>query len=222
MRASRSFLNTVFQYVGNTRNNQIKHYDYSRDYIVWSVEKALKDLQTDYLDLLLLHRPSPLMEANEIAAAISQLKEEGKTLNFGVSNFTASQVDLLHKQSTVSVNQIEFSLTQHLEMHNGSLDHMILNNIKPMSWSPLGSVFKEDNQTSLRIKAVLKELCKKYAATEDQILLACILKHSAGIHPVIGTTNKKRIQNAVKVADIALELQDWFGLLVAFQGHKVP
>jgi predicted oxidoreductase len=210
------------QYVGNTRNNQIKHYDYSRDYIVWSVEKSLKDLQTDYLDLLLLHRPSPLMEANEIAAAISQLKEESKILNFGVSNFGTSQVDLIHKQSTVSVNQIEFSLTQHSAMHNGSLDHMILNNIKPMSWSPLGSFFKVQNQTNTRIKAVLKELCKKYAAKEDQMLLAWILKHPAGIHPVIGTTDKKRIQNAVKAADIALELEDWFGLLVACQGHKVP
>ncbi len=210
------------QYVGNTRDNRIKHYDYSKDYIVWSVEKSLKDLQTDYLDLLLLHRPSPLMQADEVAAAISQLKEEGKIIDFGVSNFTPSQIDLINSQSKISANQIEFSLTQHTTMHNGSLDHMTLHGITPMCWSPLGSVFREENDATSRIKGTLEELCKKYDATEDQLLLAWILKHPSGIHPVIGTTNKERISNAVKAADIDLELQDWFALLVACQGHKVP
>jgi predicted oxidoreductase len=210
------------QYVGNTRDNRIKHYDYSKEYIVWSAEKSLKDLQTDYLDLLLLHRPSPLMQADEISAAISQLKEEGKILDFGVSNFTPSQVDLINSQSKISANQIEFSLTQHTAMHNGSLDHMTLHGITSMCWSPLGSVFREENDTTFRIKEVLEELCKKYDASEDQLLLAWILKHPSGIHPVIGTTNKERISNAVKAADIDLDVQDWFALLVACQGHKVP
>ena len=182
----------------------------------------MKDLQTDYLDLLLLHRPSPLMQADEVAAAISQLKEEGKIIDFGVSNFTPSQIDLINSQSKISANQIEFSLTQHTTMHNGSLDHMTLHGITPMCWSPLGSVFREENDATSRIKGTLEELCKKYDATEDQLLLAWILKHPSGIHPVIGTTNKERISNAVKAADIDLELQDWFALLVACQGHKVP
>lgn len=210
------------QYVGETRDNKIKHYDYSKDYIIWSVEKSLSDLQTDYLDLLLLHRPSPLMQADEIAEAISQLKEEGKILNFGVSNFTPSQVDLINGKAEISANQIEFSLTQHSAMHDGSLDHMTLNNITPMCWSPLGSIFREENEATIRVKEVLKTLTEKYNATEDQLLLAWILKHPSGIHPVIGTTNKQRISNAVKAADIELELQDWFALLVAYQGHKVP
>ena len=96
------------QYVGETRANRIKHYDYSKEYIIWSVEKSLKDLHTDYLDVLLLHRPSPLMEVNEIASAIAQLKEEGKIIDFGVSNFTPPQIDLLTSQVKVNVNQIEF------------------------------------------------------------------------------------------------------------------
>lgn len=210
------------QYVGETRDNTIKHYDYSEDYIVWSVEKSLKDLQTDYLDLLLLHRPSPLMQADEISEAISQLKEEGKILNFGVSNFTPSQVDLIHSKAEITANQIEFSLTQHAAMHDGSLDHMTLNNITPMCWSPLGSIFREENEATTRVKATLKRLTEKYSATEDQLLLAWILKHPSGIHPVIGTTNKERIANAVKAVDLGLDLQDWFRLLVAYQGHKVP
>jgi predicted oxidoreductase len=210
------------QYVGESRDNTIKHYDYSKDYIVWSVEKSLKDLQTDYLDVLLLHRPSPLMQADGIAEAVFQLIEEGKIIDFGVSNFTPSQIDLIHSQRKISVNQIEFSLSKHSAMHDGSLDHMTLNNITPMCWSPLGNVFRDASDATIRIKKVLQALTEKYEATEDQLLLAWILKHPSGVHPVIGTTNIDRIENAVKATDIDLELQDWFALLVACQGHKVP
>ena len=210
------------QYVGESRDNKIKHYNYSKEYIIWSVEKSLNDLQTDYLDLLLLHRPSPLMQADEVAAAIDQLKEEGKIIDFGVSNFTPSQTDLINNVAKITANQIEFSLTQHTAMHDGSLDHMILNEISPMCWSPLGNVFREENESTQRIKEALKELTGKYTATEDQLLLAWILKHPSGICPVIGTTNKERIANAVKAAAIDLDLEDWFTLLVACQGHKVP
>ena len=162
------------------------------------------------------------MQANEVAAAIDQLKEEGKIIDFGVSNFTPSQTDLINNGAKITVNQIEFSLTQHTAMHNGSLDHMTLNQITPMCWSPLGTIFREENESTQRIKEALKELTGKYNATEDQLLLAWILKHPSGIHPVIGTTNKERIANAVKASAIDLDLEDWFTLLVACQGHKVP
>lgn len=210
------------QYVGESRDNQIKHYNYSKEYILWSVEKSLKDLRTDYLDLLLLHRPSPLMQPDEIAEAIESLKEQGKILDFGVSNFTPSQVDLIGSKSLISVNQVEFSLTQHSAMHDGTLDQLLQKGITPMSWSPLGTIFREENDATFRIKEVLEGLIKKYNATDDQILLAWILKHPSGVHPVIGTTNQQRIKNAVKAVDINLELEDWFSLLVAYQGHKVP
>lgn len=210
------------QYTGETRNNKIKHYNYSKEYIIWSAEKSLKDLKTDYLDLLLLHRPSPLMHPHEIAEAVHQLKEDGKIVDFGVSNFTPSQVAMIDAECSISANQIEFSLTQHSAMHNGSLDQMIAKNITPMSWSPLGSVFKEENKSNSRIKEILQLLAEKYKATEDQLLLAWILKHPSEIHPVIGTTKPERIRNAAKAIDISLDLEDWFTLLVAQQGHKVP
>lgn len=210
------------QYTGETRNNKIKHYNYSKEYIIWSAEKSLKDLKTDYLDLLLLHRPSPLMHPHEIAEAVHQLKEDGKIVDFGVSNFTPSQVAMIDAECSISANQIEFSLTQHSAMHNGSLDQMIVKNITPMSWSPLGSVFKEENKSNSRIKEILQLLAEKYKATEDQLLLAWILKHPSEIHPVIGTTKPERIRNAAKAIDISLDLEDWFTLLVAQQGHKVP
>ena len=207
---------------GETRNNKIKHYNYSKEYIIWSVEKSIKDLKTDYLDLLLLHRPSPLMHPDEIAAAISELKEQGKILDFGVSNFTPSQVNLINSKTPISVNQIEFSLTQNTAMHNGTLDQILQQEILPMSWSPLGTYFKEQNEANTRIKKVLDNLTKKYNATEDQVLLAWILKHPSKVSPVIGTTNKTRIENAVKALKIDLELEDWFTMLVEYQGHKIP
>ena len=162
------------------------------------------------------------MHPNEIAAAVSVLKESGKILDFGVSNFSPSQLSLLDNKTAVSVNQIEFSLTQHSAMHNGVLDQLLQKKILPMSWSPLGSLFKEVTKTNTRIKKVLDTFTNKYNATEDQILLAWILKHPSGVIPVVGTTSKVRLQNAVKALDIELDLEDWFTLLVECQGHKVP
>ena len=210
------------QYLSDNRQNTVKHYDYSKDYIIWSAETSLKHLKTDYLDLFLLHRPSPLMHPDEISEAISTLKEQGKIKDFGVSNFTPSQVELVSSAVEVTVNQIEFSLTQHSAMHNGSLDQMLLKGITPMAWSPLGSVFREDNEQTRRIHKQLGELLNVYNVTEDQLLLAWILKHPANIHPVIGTTNKNRITDSKKAEHIDLKLEDWFKILVASQGHKVP
>lgn len=211
------------QYMADNRSsNIVKHYDVSKDYIIWSVEESLKKLKTDYLDLILIHRPSPLMHPDEISEAITILKEQGKIKHFGVSNFTNSQMQLVHKKMPIAANQIEFSLTQHKAMHDGTLDNMIVNSILPMCWSPLGIVFKEDTEQTRRIHKQLGLLLNKYNATEDQLLLAWILKHPALIHPVIGTTNPKRITNAVKAIEIDLDLQDWFLILVASQGHKVP
>jgi len=211
------------EYIGNARPNlKVKHYNYSKDYIIWSAENSLKHLKTDYLDLLLLHRPSPLMQPEVIAEAISTLKKEGKIKSFGVSNFTPSQTDLINKYVGVEANQIEFSLTQHTAMHDGTLDHMMLNNIQPMSWSPLGYVFKEDTEQTRRIHKQLGALLDKYNATEDQLLLAWILKHPSNIIPVVGTTTKQRLKDAYAATKIDLELEDWFLILVACQGHKVP
>ena len=210
------------QHEAELRNNKIKHYDYSKDYIIWAAEQSIKNLKTDYLDLFLLHRPSPLMHPDEIAEAISILKNQGKIKEFGVSNFTPSQMELISNSTTISVNQIEFSLTQNKAMHDGTLDKMMLKNILPMAWSPLGLVFKDDNEQTRRIHKQLGELRDKYNATEDQLLLAWILKHPSNIHPVIGTTNKQRIIDASKSVNIDMDLEDWFLILVASQGHKVP
>lgn len=210
------------QYICDARPNRVKHYDYSKDYIVKSVELSLKNIKTDYLDLFLLHRPSPLMHPNEVMEAVAKLAQEGKIKAFGVSNFTQSQMELIRSEVPILVNQIEFSLTHHEAMHDGALDYMMLNSISPMAWSPLGSVFREDSEQTRRIHRQLGDLMDKYRATEDQLLLSWIMRHPSGIHPVVGTTDKSRLSKAYEAIKIELDLQDWFLILVASQGHKVP
>jgi predicted oxidoreductase len=210
------------QYTAENRNNSIKHYDYSKKYIVWSVEQSLQNLQTDYLDLLLLHRPSPLMQADEIAEAVLFLKEDGKIKDFGVSNFTPIQTDLIRTKTAVNYNQIQFSVTDLDAMLDGSLDHMQIHNISPMAWNPIGSVFKNNDEKSKRVAAQALILANKYEVSVDLILIAWILKHPSKIFPVCGTTDIKRVSQLTKAINIELELEDWFALWIASTGNKVP
>ena len=209
------------QLINERRGSRIKHYKYAKEYIISSAEASLKNLKTDYLDTFLLHRPSPLMQPDEISEAITILQDSGKIINFGLSNFTPSQVDLIANSVPVTANQIEFSLTKNEAMFNGTLDKMLQEGIQTMSWSPLGAVFKDETAQTKRIKAVLKKLTKKYEISEDVILLAFILRHPAKVAPVVGTTNKERILNANSALNIHLELQDWFEMLAASQGYEV-
>lgn len=210
------------QLPSDNRSTKVHHYDYSKSHIIWSAEQSLKNLKTDYLDLLLLHRPSPLMKADEIAEAIEKLIKEGKILDVGVSNFTPSQTDLILTKTKVNYNQIEFSLTHFDAMLDGSLNHMQLHNIKPMCWSPLGTVFKKTDDKSNRIMKLAKQLSWKYNVDIDILLLAWILKHPAGIIPVCGTADKTRIANLMKATAVEMDLEDWFAFWTASAGNPIP
>lgn len=210
------------QYVCERRDNTIKHYNYQSDYIIWSAEESLRNLKTDYLDLFLLHRPSPLMNPAGIARAIEQLKKDGKIRHFGVSNFTPIQVALIESAISVEANQVEISLTSDGVMYDGTLDDCMINRRIAMAWSPLGSYFRNDGDQQRRIRTVLERFTDKYNASELQLLLAWLLKHPAGICPVVGTTDTTRLKEAVEALDIDLELEDWFELTTAAKGHKVP
>ena len=210
------------QYPSDKRPLKVKYYDYSKGHIRFSVENSLKNLKTDYLDVLLLHRPSPLMNPKEISEEIDKLKEEGKIKSFGVSNFTNSQIKFISKETKVLWNQIEFSLTNNHPMVDGTLDYLQENKIGVMAWSPLGSFFKEKNEKQKRITILFNELSEKYNCTHDQLLLAWILKHPANIYPVLGSTNPNRLKLAVNAIKIDLEIDDWFLILKASDGKKVP
>ncbi len=200
----------------------VKHYNYSKEHIVNSVEKSLKNLQTDYLDVLLLHRPSPLLEVEEVADAFNTLETSGKVKSFGVSNFTPSQIDLLNTEVTLDWNQIECSLSHNSPMFDGSLDHHITKGIGTMAWSPLGNYFKETNDSNQRLQPLLASLGEKYNATEDQLLYAWLLQHPANIHPVLGTTKIERLKAASAAEAIKFSTEDWFLLLETQWGHEIP
>ena len=210
------------QYVGKTRDNKLKHYQYDAEYIIYSAEKSIKDLKADYLDVFLLHRPSPLMHPDEISKAVEVLLNHGKIKSFGVSNFTNSQFELISNKSELYVNQIEFSLTHNNPLFDSSLDHMMTNKIMPMAWSPLGGIFKNDNSKNQRIHLLLDELAIKYKASKDQLLLSWILKHPSKIYPVIGTVKKERIKASFESQKIELSEVDWFRMLEESLGHKLP
>ena len=210
------------QHTLGSRTNKVKHYDYSKEYIIWSAENSLRFLHTDYLDLLLLHRPSPLMQADEVAEAAEKLKKEGQILQLGLSNFTNTQTDLIRSRTGIYCNQIEFSATHFEPMLDGSLDYMQTHKIKPLAWSPMGCVFKKDNEQAARLKQLLTGLEEKYNATADVILLAWIMRHPAGIIPVTGSTNADRLKNQMTATQLNLELEDWFAIWTESMGNKVP
>ncbi len=204
------------------RKNRVKHYQYDADYVIWSAEESLRKLQTEYLDLFLLHRPSPLMVPEEIAKAVERLKAEGKIKSFGVSNFSPSQIQLLETCIPVQGNQVEFSLTHTDPMENGVFDDCMAHKRTAMAWSPLGQFFREDSEQVLRIREVIKDLKQKYEADESQLLLAFVCKHPVTIFPVVGTTNTDRLEASLAATRINLEDQDWFMLLEASKGRPVP
>lgn len=206
------------QLEGLPRNPVVKHYQYDASYIIQSVEQSLQHLQTDYLDLFLLHRPSPLMQVDEIKEAIAQLKQQGKILAFGVSNFSIMEMQLLMKDLQVSCNQIEISLLQSETLTNGLLTFMQLHRIQPLAWSPLGSYF---NSTYAQLQETVRHLSDKYCCNEAQILLAWLLKHPTKIIPVVGTTQVERMIKASEANLVHLDEVDWFLLWEKARGKQV-
>ena len=204
-----------------SRGTVTNHYNYTYQYILNSVQRSLEELQTDYLDLLLLHRPSPLMDPIEIQQAVQTLLDKGYIKSFGLSNFTPSQTTIIQQKLKVSANQMEISLKASDPFFNGALDHCLMHQITPMAWAPLGGILS-NKSLPLALEKAFVEMEKKYALTRDAILLAWLFKHPVAIHPVIGTTKVERYKNAVSAMNIDFDIEDWFYLLAAFRGHDIP
>ena len=205
------------------RNNKVKHYDYRASYIISSLEQSLKNLQVECIDTFLLHRPSPLMKAEEIAKAIEQLKAQGKIKSFGVSNFLPHQIELLERYIPVEANQIQFSVDHLDPMYNGVLDDCQLNGREAMAWSPLGSYFKEEDAEILnQIRKTIQELSAAYDVKEEVLVIAFILKHPAAVRPVVGTTDLNRLSILKKALSFEWPDEDWFVILESSVGRRVP
>ena len=209
------------QLPGGNAPYKIKSYNYSKEYIIKSVDSSLKNLQTEYLDLFLLHRPSPLMNPEEVAEAFYILKESGKVKVFGVSNFSVSQFNLLDQYFPLETNQIEVSLNNTSAFDDGTIDQLLQKKLRPLAYSVLGNYFTENSAENMRIKKILNTFFENYNAEENQMLLAFLLKHPAGILPIIGTSRADQIEILKKSLSINLELQDWFQLLEAKKGQEV-
>ena len=199
----------------------LKYYNYNKDYILNCVDESLSNLKTDYLDTLLLHRPSPLMNPEVIAEAFTVLKDVGKVREFGVSNFSVSQFELINQYVPLVTNQIEISVNEISSFENGILDQLMSKGLRPTAWSVMGSYFSDQSDENIRIKKVIVELCDKYNAEENQILLAFILKHPSKIIPVIGTSKAETIITLSQTLQIDLDLEDWFRILESIRGKEV-
>lgn len=211
--------------VNNTRPDySVKHYDTGYEYIVWSAENSLRNLGTEYLDLLLIHRPDPLMNPHEIAEAFHKLRKEGKVLHFGVSNFTPSQFEMLNDVFPLFTNQVEISLLHRETFLDGTLDQCIRKGIRPMAWGPLaaGQFASQPYSEAEEVQKVLQTIAKKHNVTPAQILVAWLLRHPSGIHPVMGTTRPERLQEAMEATKIRLSREEWFAMWEAAAGEEVP
>ncbi len=206
----------------NRPQYRIKSYDSGKAHIMASVENSLRDLQTEYIDMLLLHRPDYLMEPDEIAEAFTELLSTGKVKSFGVSNFSPSQFQLLNEAFPLATNQVEVSITTRHTFEDGTLDQCMRHGIRPQAWSPLGGgVIFGENEVATRIKKVAQALMEKHNASLDQLLLAWLRRHPAQILPVLGTTKIERIKTAVKSLDIQLDRVEWYDLWQAATGEKI-
>ncbi len=208
----------------NRPENRIKSYDSSKEYIIESVEKSLKALGTDHIDVLLIHRPDFLMDPDEISEAVQILNEQDKIIDFGVSNFSPAQFDLMNDKVALCTNQVEVSLGQRKAFTDGTIDQCHRYRLPIMAWSPLGGgrFFSEnpDAETE-RILLAAKPLCEKYECSLDQLLLAFLNAHPTGILPVIGTSKSQRVWAAMEAMKIKLEREDWYILWEAAEGKEV-
>lgn len=205
-------------------NLKAKHYNTSADHIIYSVETSLKNLKTEYIDMLLIHRPSPIMNPNEIIKAIDKLKLNGKIRQFGVSNFTTSQVELLNSIINVDCNQIEISPFELSSLTNGVLDQCMLKEIIPMAWSPMGSgkLFANSSDPKLlNQRERLSNVAKKYDWQMDEMIYLFLLHHPAEIYPVVGSSKIKRIKTAVDCMNISISDAQWFEIWSAATGVEV-
>lgn len=207
---------------GKKPDHSLNHYDNSKEHIINSVDQTLKNLQTDYLDLLLLHRPSPLINPEEVAEAFNTLKKNGKVLHFGVSNYTVAQFEMLQQLLSVPLvtNQIELSLFNPKLLFDGIIETLMKYQIAPMIWSPLGGG-KFFGDGGSEIQNQMNSFAGKYDCTLSQLALAWLLKHPSGMLPILGTTKPERIEEGARAVNINLDRQDWFEMLKRVRGKDV-
>lgn len=205
-------------------SHRVKHYNTSREHIIASAENSLARLGVEKLDLLLIHRPDPLMNADEIADAFDSLKRAGKVEGFGVSNFLPHQFDLLQSRldEPLRANQVEVSLLHLDSLFDGTLDQCQRLNTTPQAWSPLAGGALSHQLEGTSLGRTLSRLGHELGVTPEQLAIAWLLRHPARISPVLGSGKLPRIRELVDAQNIVLDRQLWFELLEAAMGREIP
>jgi len=232
------------RFKGSPNSDSPGRYDFSYEHITNSVDGSLKRLGIEQLDILLLHRPDPLMEPEEVAKAFEELKQNGKARYFGVSNFNTGQLALLQNSldQPIVVNQIEISLLHNHVVNDGILanqtggqyagssgilDYCRLNNILVQAWSPVaqGKIFNPPLDADENVKDLANQIsvyAEEKETSKEAIALAWLMKHPIGIQPIIGTTNPERITNSCKADEVTLSREEWYRLFTIARGNPVP
>lgn len=204
---------------------RIKHYDSSAAHIRASVEHSLRALGTDRLDLLLLHRPDPLMDAAEVADTVAALRREGKVLDFGVSNFGPRQFELLDAATPLATNQIELHPLRREPLHDGTLDLLQQRGRRPMVWSPLAGgrlLGGDESPAAQRVRWVLGSIAARLHSAPATVAYAWLLRHPTRPHPVVGTLRREGLAQALAALELHLDAETWTELWQAGAGHEVP
>ena len=207
----------ILRVCDNKPQHYIKAYDSSKEHILQSAEDSLRQLGTDYIDVLLLHRPDFLMNPDEIGEAFELLYRSGKVRSFGVSNFTKSQVEMLSESVPVGTHQLEISVKALQAFSDGTLDQCTKDGIVPMAWSPLGG-----GDLPAALVEELKKWADEFGTTPQVIALAWLMQHPAGILPVIGTTKEDHLVKSKEALSIKLDRQQWYSIYQASTGVRIP
>ncbi len=209
--------------IGVYSGKRVKYYDTSAAHISGAVERSLKLMRTDRIDLLLIHRPDPMMDANDTGRALDDLVASGKVAHVGVSNFKLHDWTLLQSamSTPLRTNQIEMSVLHHAPFTNGNLAWMQERGIPPMAWSPLagGRLFGEEGAA---VRVVLERIGAEQGVGADAVAVAWLLAHPARIMPVMGTNNLNRIKQIEDAVKVSLDRETWFEIYTAALGHEVP
>lgn len=189
-----------------------RHYDSSPEHITRSIEQSLQNLGTDYIDILLLHHPDPLMDADETASALTTLVKKGLVRHVGVANFTVHQHQLLQSRLSIPIitNHLELNLLNVKPLTDGTIDFIKQQYSRPLAWSPLagGRLLDANDDKTFNIRSVLKRVAARYGINEEQLAIAWLLK--LGALPIVGTNSVERIRNATSAVNIQLDRQDWY------------
>jgi predicted oxidoreductase len=208
--------------VGRYADARVKYYDTTRAHILASVDTSLKEMAIDHIDLLLIHRPDPLMDHRETGAALDEVVASGKVRSVGVSNFKLHDWTLLQSamETPLVTNQIELSLMCHTPFTNGDLAFLQERDVAPMAWSPLGGgeLFSSKNSG---LRAQMQALGEAHNTDEAAVAIAWLLHHPANIMPVLGTNNLDRIGKISDALKVPMDRQTWFELYTQALGHEV-